>query len=371
MSNSSRRQFLLAVRAVAAATLVDSAVNRVVAHDSGMTEEGVLDLGELVLECGAVLAPAKIAYKTHGRLNAEKNNAVFYPTQIGAQHNDIEWLIGPGKVLDTDRYFIVVLDQFGNGLSSSPNNSSPPWDKRRFPEIAIRDDVSAQYRLATEHFGIRRIALVVGYSMGAQQAFQWAVSHPEMVERIAPFCGTARTTPHNAVFLQSLRAALIADAAWMNGEYRDQPSVGMKALARVYAAWGLSQEFYNRELWRQLGFDSLEHFVLGFWETRYGRRDANNLLSMIRTWELNDVGGTPGMGNSLEKALASIRAKSTIMASKTDLYFTVEDMRSEAALVPKAHFEVIPSLWGHMAGAGLNSADSNFIENEIRALLAR
>jgi homoserine O-acetyltransferase len=340
------------------------------AAEQSASEEGVFDLGAFALESGTVLPEAKIAYKTHGQLNADKSNAILYPTQIGAQHGDIEWPIGPGKALDPDRYFIVVLDQLGNGLSSSPNNSRPPYDRARFPTITIRDDVAAQYQLVTERFGVRRIALVVGYSMGAQQTYQWAASHADMVERIAPFCGTAKTTPHNAVFLQGLRAALTADAAWMGGDYRGQPTLGMRAFSRVYAGWGLSQQFYKQELWRRMGFDSLADFLTGFWEKRYGRRDANNLLSMIRTWELNDLGATPGLGGSLEQALRTIKAKATIMAGETDLYFTVEDMRAEAAYVPRARFRVIPSLWGHLSGAGLNATDSKFIETEIRALLA-
>jgi homoserine O-acetyltransferase len=121
--------------------------------------------------------------------------------------------------------------------------------------------VAAQHRLVTEGFGIRRAALVVGYSMGAQQAFHWAAIHPDMVERIAPFCGTAKTTPHNAVFLGGLRAALTTDAAWMEGGYRDQPVWGMRAFARVYASWGFSQQFYKQELYRQMGFGSLSDFL--------------------------------------------------------------------------------------------------------------
>jgi len=367
-----RRQILCAIGAIGAATLLESTSKFVIGAEPGfVSEEGVFELGDFALENGAVLIDAKIAYKTHGRLNADKSNVILYPTQIGAQHGDIEWPIGPRKALDPGRYFIIVLDQLGNGLSSSPSNTPRPFDHGRFPTINIRDDVAAQYRLVTQRFGIHRIALVIGYSMGAQQTYQWAVSHREMVQRIAPICGTARTTPHNAVFLQSLRAALTADAAWAGGDYRDQPALGMRALARVYAGWGLSQQFYKQELWRQMGFDSLESFVTGFWEKRYGRRDANNLLSMIRTWELNDLGATPGMHASLDRALGSISAKATIIASATDLYFTVEDMRAEAAQVHRATFRVIPSLWGHMAGAGLNPADSKFIETEVRALLAR
>src|SRR6202040_780418 len=134
--------------------------------------------------------------------------------------------------------------------------------------VTIRDDVAAQYRLVTEELGVRRLALVVGWSMGAQQAYQWAVSHPHMVDRIAPFCGTARTTPHNAVFLEGVRAALTADAAWMGGDYQEQPIQGLRALSRVYAGWGFSQPFYNRELYLQMGFRSIQEVITGFWEQR-------------------------------------------------------------------------------------------------------
>lgn len=332
--------------------------------------EGVFELGDLPLDTGGVLQRARLAYKTHGRLNADKSNVILYPTQFGAQHGDVEWIIGPGRALDPERYFVIVLDQLGNGLSSSPSNMPAPQDRMRFPAITIRDDVAVQHRLVTEGFGIQRIALVTGYSMGAEQSFQWAVSHPDMVERIAPFCGTAKTTPHNIVFLDSVRAALTTDAAWMNGDYQEPPARGLCAFARVYAGWGLSQPFYKRELHRQLGFRTLEDFVSGFWEARYLRRDANNLLSMARTWRLNDVGTTPGFDGDHARALRSIVAKATVMAGETDLYFTPEDVASDAAHIAGAKFRVIPSVWGHMAGSGFNPADSAFIEAEIKALLA-
>jgi homoserine O-acetyltransferase len=322
------------------------------------------------LQSGVTLRNASLAYKTHGELNSAKSNTILYPTQFAAQHGDIEWLIGPGRALDPDKYFIIVLDQLGNGLSSSPSNTPPLQDRMRFPTVTILDDIAAQHRLVTERFAISRVALVTGYSMGAQQAYQWAASHPEMVERIAPFCGTAKTTPHNVVFLEGVRAALTADQAWLGGDYQDQPLNGLRALARVYAGWGFSQPFYKRELYKQMGFGSLEAFLAGFWEKRYMKRDANNLLSMLRTWQLNDLGNTPGFNGDLERALGAIKAKATVMAGQTDLYFTPEDIEAETARIPGARFRVIPSVWGHMAGAGLNAADSQFIENEIKVLLA-
>lgn len=335
-----------------------------------MQNEGVFDLGDLRLDCGVVLPNAKIGYKTHGRLNADKSNVILYPTPFPAHHSDIEWLIGPGKALDPDKYFIIALDQLGNGLSSSPSNTPPPFDRMNFPPLAIRDDVAAQYRLVSEGFGVSTVALVCGFSMGAQQAFQWAVSHPDMVERIAPYCGTAKTTPHNWVFLESAASALMADAAWMDGNYQQQPANGVRAFSHVFAGWAVSQPFYKHELYRPLGFNSLADFMTGFWEKRYAQRDANNLLAMLRKWQGNDVGATPGFGGDHERALRSIKAKALVMAGQTDLYFTPPDIEADAACIPGARYRVIPSLWGHLAGTGLDPADAQFLHREIKALLA-
>jgi len=340
------------------------------AAETPAPEEGVFDLGNFVLQSGVTLREAKLAYKTHGRLNAEKSNAIVYPTPYSAHHSDIEWPIGPGKALDPDKYFIIVPDMLGNGLSSSPSNTAPPFDRARFPNTTIQDNVAAQHKLVTEGFGISHIALVVGWSMGAQQTFQWAASHPEMVARIAPFCGTAKTTPHNLVFLEGVKAALAADAAWMDGWYEKPPNLGLRAFARVYAGWGFSQPFYKQQLYRQLGFSSLDDFLIGFWERRFLRRDANNLLAMLWTWQHNDLGTTPGCGDNLERALGSIRAKALVMAGETDLYFPPEDIEYEASRIPNATFRVIPSVWGHQAGNGLNSVDSAFVDEALKGLLA-
>ena len=108
----------------------------------------------------------------------------------------------------------------------------------------------------------------------------------------------------------------------------------------MYAGWGFSQAFYKQELYRQMGFARLEDFVAGFWEKRYASRDANNLLSMLRTWELNDVGTTPGFDGSLERAIGAIKAKATVMASETDLYFTPADIQSNAEHIPGSRFRI-------------------------------
>lgn len=177
----------------------------------------LFDLGDFRLQRGATLRGAKLAYKTFGTLSPEKDNAIVYPTWYSGQHPDNEWLIGPGMALDPDRYFIIIPNMFGNGLSSSPSNTPEPYNAARFPQVTAYDNVRAQHRLVTEHFGITRLPLVIGWSMGALQTYHWAAMFPDMVERIAPFCGSARCSRHNFVFLEGVKAALTADAAFNNG----------------------------------------------------------------------------------------------------------------------------------------------------------
>lgn len=227
--------------------------------------------------------------------------------------------------LDPERYFIIIPNMLGNGLSSSPSNTPPPYDKARFPHVTTYDNISVQHRLVTEVFGIEKLALVTGWSMGAQQTFQWGVSYPEMVERILPFCGSAKTSLHNFVFLEGVKAALTADAAFEGGWYEEPPTTGLRAMARVYAGWGFSQAFYRERLYEGEGYSSLEDFLVAFWEGFFLPKDANNLLAMLWTWQNGDIGMTPGFGGDLEAALGEIQAKAIVMPGQTDLYFPPED----------------------------------------------
>lgn len=330
----------------------------------------IFELGDVVLQRGATLRGAKLAYKTYGTLNADKSNVVVYPTWYSGQHHDNEWLIGEGMALDPAKYFIIVPNMLGNGLSSSPSNTPPPYDLARFPHVTLYDNVTLQHRLVTEQFGIERIALVVGWSMGAQQTNQWGCLYPEMVERIAPFCGSARTAPHNIVFLEGVKAALTSDAAWNGGWYTTPPTRGLRAVGRVYAGWGLSQPFYRQELWRELGFSSLEDFLVGYWEGFFLKKDANNLLAMLWSWQHGDISANPVFGGDFKKALGAIRARAIVMPAERDLYFPAADNEWEVAQMPNAEYRPIPGVWGHFAGGGSSPVDTRFIDDALRELLA-
>jgi len=336
-----------------------------------MSDHEIFEAGDLVLQSGMTLRGARIAYKTYGTLAPDKSNAILYPTSYSAQHHDTEWLIGPGRVLDPSRWFVIIPNMFANGLSSSPSNAVPPYDRGRFPAITAWDNVHAQRRLLVERFGIERLALVYGWSMGGQQAYHWAALFPDMVERACVVCGSARTAPHNKVFIHGVRAALTADAAYADGWFHSQPVRGLRAMGRVYAGWALSQSFYREELWRRFGCSSLEDFLVSNWEGNYLRRDAGNLLAQLWTWEHGDISANDRFGGDLRRALGAIRARTLVMPGATDLYFQVEDNAREVPHIARAELRPIPSIWGHRAGNPTNHPeDEAFIARAVAELLA-
>ena len=208
------------------------------------TQQGIFDAGDLTLQSGAVLRDARLSWKAHGTLAPARDNVIVYPTSYGAQHPDLEWLIGPDGVLDPTRWFIVICDMFGNGLSSSPSNTAD------YPSlVTIFDNVQAQRRALRELFGIERVACVYGWSMGALQAYHWAALFPDAVDRIVVNCGVARTAVHNQVFLRSLMATLEAAPEHIgDGRFSAEPRAAKRAFGRIYAAWALSQDFYRAGL---------------------------------------------------------------------------------------------------------------------------
>lgn len=336
-----------------------------------MSDYEIFELGDVVLQSAATLRGATLAYKTYGKLNARKDNVIVYPTWYSGQHVNNEWLIGRGMALDPEKYFIIIPNMLGNGLSSSPSNTPPPYDRARFPYVTLYDNVTLQHRLVTEKFGIERVALVLGWSMGAQQTFQWGCLYPDMVERIVPFCGSAKTSRHNFVFLEGVKAALTADDAFQEGWYEKLPNKGLRAMARVYAGWGFSQAFYREQLdIKRMGYASLEDFLVGFWEGLFLVRDPNNLLAMLWTWQKGDISANPVFNGNFEKALAAIKAKAIVMPGQTDLYFPPEDSQYEVKHMPNAKFLPIPSIWGHFAGGpGTNPEDVKFLDNVLKELM--
>jgi homoserine O-acetyltransferase len=322
-------------------------------------------------ESGVTLPEAKIVYGTYGHLNPAGDNAILLPSHYMADMRGYDWLIGPGKALDPARQFLITSELFGNGRSSSPSNTPEPFHGPRFPVTTIRDNVEAVHQLLTRELGVRHLEAVIGFSMGAQQAFQWAVSYPDYMDRIVATSGTAKTYGHGIVRLESEITALTTDQAFQGGDYKEEPVKGIQAFSLVWTAWLFSQEWWREELWKSeeppgtTFAQVMDHYKTSF----IPGADANNLILQMHTWEQHDVGATPGFGGDVGKALGSIKAQVLYMPSATDLYFPVEDARYEAPFIPHCTLLSIPSLWGHPAGAGASPADEKFLNQNIAAFL--
>jgi|SRR5579871_2534330 len=324
-------------------------------------------------ESGVTLPAAHVIYGTYGQLNAARDNVVLLPSHYMANWHGYEWIIGPGKALDPSKLFLVATELFGNGRSSSPSNTPEPFHGPRFPVMTIRDNVEAVHHLLVDELHVTHLRALVGFSMGAEQAFQWAVSYPAFIDRIVATSGTAKCYPHGVVRLEGQIAAITEDPAFQNGEYKTPPTKGIETFGTVWLGWLYSQEWWRRELWRTGSAQSLT-FEQYFENRRthfLNTADANDLILQMRTWERHDVGATPGFNGNVEAALRSIKTPILYMPSESDMYFPVGDARYESGFITGVTLMPIPSLWGHTAGAASNPADGKFLNEHIAAFLGK
>lgn len=326
-------------------------------------------LGDVLLQSGETLPDAELAYETCGALNTAKDNVVLLPTFYTGTHLRNHGFFGAGRAIDPNRHFIVSINLFGNGLSSSPSNAAARCAGAKFPSVTLHDNVRCQHRLLTEHLGVERIALVTGWSLAGCQAFHWAGQYPGMVDAILPFCASARTSPHNRVFLDGVKAALQADCAFNDGNYSGPPVTGLKAFARVYAGWAYSQTFYRDGLYRQLGFEAFEALLLD-WENDHLRWDANDLLAKLWAWQHGDISDNDRYNGDFVAALQGIKAQTIIIACSDDLYFPPQDNALEVKNIAAGELRIYDSPWGHcVASPGNDPQFADFLDRAISDLL--
>lgn len=204
--------------------------------------------------------------------------------------------------------------------------------------------------------------------MGGLQSYQWGAIYPDMVERIAPFCGAAKTWSHNYVVLNGLKASLTASVP--SNKLNQLTSENMRTVGSVYAGWGLSQAFFRKELYRELGCESIEDFVGGILEDSFMKMNPHNFLTMLWTGQNADISDNPIYKGNFEEALSHIKAHAYVMPAKTDLFCTADDNEYEAKHIPNSTYLPIESIWGHFAGRGINDVDNKFIDHNLKSLLA-
>lgn len=329
-------------------------------------------IGDFKLESGEVIQDFQIAYMTQGTLNTDKSNAALMVTAISGNHHRIDFLIGPGKGLDTDRLFVIKTNAIGNGLTTSPSNSTTQHGTK-FPHFTIRDMVQSQY-LLLEHLGIKHLVTVAGASMGGMQALQWGVSHPDMMDSLVALTPMARTAPWSIAVNESTRHALMLDPAFNNGDYTSQPIAGWKMRADVLQVLAtrtpeaMRAQFPNPMdviAWIAAQEDAVAKS--GF--------DANDWIAQTWAYDRHNVGdtvidGKNPFGTDHLKALRSVKAKALLMTGLLDLYNPVEEAQEAARVIPDGRYVAIPSMQGHVAAAaGFRPADVEFINQTVRGFM--
>lgn len=337
-------------------------------------EYELVSIGRLELEEGGAIPDCRLAVTTWGELNAARDNAILITTWYSGTHRiwrDV--YVGPDHALNPERYFIVAINQIGNGLSVAPHNADGDnslLSMANFPKVRIGDDVVAQERLLREHFGIETLQLVVGGSMGAQQTYEWAVRFPDKVLRAAPIAGTAQNTPHDFLYTEALCEAIRSDPGFAGGEYKShtEVEVGLKRHAGIWAVMGFSTEFWKQEVWRGLGFDSKEAFMEGFLQPYFTVMDPNDLLTMAWKWQRGDV--ARHTGGDLAAALGRITAKTYVMPIDEDMFFPPRDCIAEQELIAGSELRLVADVCGHLGLFGVSPTYMPQIDRHLGELLA-
>jgi homoserine acetyltransferase len=212
------------------------------------------ELGVFNLQNGGVIYDFKVGYRTLGRLNSDKSNAILWPSWLGGTSHDLLEFIGPGKVLDSSRYFVILVDAIGNGISSSPSNSKEqPWMK--FPKFEIRDMVEAEHKLVTEVLHLSHLHAVMGVSMGGMQTFGWALAYPDYMDEAIPVAGSPQSTSFDKLLWTAEIDAIESDPAWNHGSPTKSLTKGI-ALAQEIDSMNSTSPAYRVAHTYATGFDA-------------------------------------------------------------------------------------------------------------------
>ena len=326
-------------------------------------------IGDLPLENGGVINDFSIGYMTAGTLNADKSNAVLMVTAIGGNHHRIDFMIGPGLGLDTNKLFVIKTDAIGNGITTSPSTSTTQHGPD-FPHFTIRDMVESEYRLL-QHLGISHLVAVAGASMGGMQTLQWGVSHPDMMDNLIALTPMARTSAWSIAINQATRNGFMLDPAFNGGHYTMQPEQGWRMRADILQVLGTRTPAAMRLQFAQPS-DVLTWITAQEDGQVKSGFDANDWIAQTWAYDRHNVGDTkPEFHGDPILALRTVKAHTLIMSGLLDLYNPVEEGEEAAKAIPGAQHVNIPSVQGHVAASpGFDPADLAFINSTVTHFLA-
>ena len=269
-------------------------------------------LGDLKLRSGAVIHDFRLGYRTFGQLNAAKSNAILWPTWLGGKTQELMQFIGPDKVVDSTKYFVVLVDAIGNGVSTSPSNSETQA-RLAFPEFTIRDMVESEHRFATEVLHLTHVHAVMGISMGGMQTFEWVVAYPDFMDAAVPMAGSPQSTSYDKLLWTAEMDALRLDPEWKDGQ-GTKPMTGGFAVYNEIGNMNVTSPAYR------VAKTSPQDFPQFIEQTRTELTiDAATACDAIRQRQAINALDIPGeLGETMEQATKSVRAKLLVVISPQD-----------------------------------------------------
>src|SRR5918993_3822205 len=315
-------------------------------------------LGDLTLESGAVIPNVRMTYITHGMLNADRSNAILSIHGLRGNRESQSFLAGPGKALDTNRYFVIQPDTLGVA-SMDPNATTSPTRSgmnMNFPRFTIRDMVKAEHRMITECLGIRHLVAVTGISMGGIGSMQWAVSFPEFMDAVIPIVPQAHAHRHGNFIWEAARQAIMLDPKWQDGNYPadDPPRRGTGVGINIQNAFGFSDEAFE-EMFRDRA--AVDSFYASTTEQLGNTTQARDWI--YRTWAImdHDIARTPPFNGDLRAAARSIKARLLLMPNCYDQLLAPSEsgVMEVAAHAPNAKIVDLDDIAGHSGNSTLRS----------------
>jgi homoserine O-acetyltransferase/O-succinyltransferase len=309
-------------------------------------EQRFAQLGDFKLRSGEVIRDCRIGYRTFGKLNDNKSNAILFPTWASGTTEQLRSNIGPDKLVDDSKYFVIAIDALSNGVSSSPSNSNLQ-PRMSFPRLTIHDMVNTQHEVLTRVLHLNHVQAVVGISMGGMQTFQWMVSYPDFMDKAIPIVGSPQLAPYDLILWQAQIDAIMNDRGWNNGNYSQNPA---RAAEAEFGALVLTTPAnYNKFRTRRQVFEELEKAKnqTGF--------DANDKIRQAQAMMALDV--TWAFAGSMQRAAAAVKARVFVIVARMDHVVTPGPALAFASLI-HSQLLVLESDCGHMA-PGCESQEVN------------
>ena len=311
-------------------------VNLLIFTSAPQSGQQFADIGNFKLESSELIYKCKIGYRTFGKLNQEKSNTVLYPTWFGGNSGSLENLIGPGKLVDSDKYFVIAVDALGDGVSSSPSNCEYQ-SNRNFPKYTIHDMVNSQYELLTKHLGINHLYGIIGGSMGGMQVFDWIVSYPNFMDKAIAYVGSPKLTSYDLLFWQS--ELNVIEEGWKCGQ---ADSNIVKTIAVIQNMVARTPQYVIQNF----RTEEMPEFLMNTYDTYLKIFNSYNWASQLRAMMSHDV--SKKFNGSMKEAAQKVKTDLFIIVSSTDLIVN-PNSALEFAELADAESYIFENNCGHLA----------------------